>query len=208
MYRPSHFRSNNQERATQLIADNPLATVITSSENNLEVSLTPVLMNDERSHLEGHFALQNEIWRQFTKKNITSFLFQGPHGYISPSWYTTSPHLPTWNYAVVKIRANVTLIKDKEQVIPLLHRLTKHFDPNFSQFAAAKNYIELINNSATGVVCFRANILDIKAKFKLSQNKPRSDINELITTLRSTESDGKSALADLMQQQLDDQPKD
>ncbi|MDA0237868.1 MAG: FMN-binding negative transcriptional regulator [Proteobacteria bacterium] len=207
MYRPPHFQSNNHERSIQLIADNPLATVITSSADHLEISLTPVLMNNAQSHLEGHFALQNNIWRHFSKKNITSFLFQGPHGYISPSWYTTSPHLPTWNYAVVEIRTNVTLIEDKEEVMPLLHRLTNHFDPNFSQFAASKDYFELINNAVSGVVCFRAKILEVKAKFKLSQNKHRSEINALVTTLRSTESDGNNALADLMQQQLDDQRK-
>ena len=207
MYRPSHFQSDNHARSIQLIAENPLATVIAASKDNLEISLTPVLVNDERTQLEGHFARQNDIWRQFTEKNITNFLFQGPHGYISPSWYTTSPHLPTWNYAVVEVKTNVTLIKDEEEVLPLLHKLTKSFDPDFSKFATTNEYIELINDAAAGVVCFRAKILDIKAKFKLSQNKQHSDINELITMLRSNKSDGQNALADLMQQQLDDQPK-
>ena len=39
-------------------------------------------------------------------------LFQGPHAYISPSWYTVQPSVPTWNYAVVHAYGVPRIIED------------------------------------------------------------------------------------------------
>ena len=37
-------------------------------------------------------------------------VFRGPDTYISPRVYTTK-QLPTWNYIIVHIKGNITLIK-------------------------------------------------------------------------------------------------
>ena len=207
MYRPQHYRSKSYKRSMQVIEQNPLATVITGSGENPEIAMTPVLMNQEEHQLEGHFALQNNIWHKFQKSNTTTFLFQGPHGYISPAWYVTKPHLPTWNYAVVEVKAEVFLINAQETIVTLLDKLTRHFDRNFSHYAESEEYAELIKKAAEGVMCFHAKIININSKFKLSQNKESSDIEKLIATLRKSEPKTIDSLADLMQAELNDQPK-
>ena len=139
---------------------------------------------------------------------MPTFLFQGPHGYISPAWYITSPHLPTWNYAVVEVTAEVVLVDARKSVIALLDKLTRHFDRNFSRYSESEEYLELIANAAAGVICFKAKIVNINSKFKLSQNKQSSDIKNLIATLRTIEPNRINALADLMQAELNDQSKE
>jgi transcriptional regulator len=43
-------------------------------------------------------------------------IFQGPHAYVSPTWYAAAPAVPTWNYAVVhadgaaRVREDATFI--------------------------------------------------------------------------------------------------
>ena len=207
MYLPQHFRLKNVERAIKLIQNNPLATVITASGGVPEITMTPVLINQERSQLEGHFALQNDIWRNLQEPNTTTFLFQGPHGYISHAWYLTSPHLPTWNYAVIEVKAEVVLVNSQESTLKLLDKLTKYFDGNFSEFITSNSYLELINEAAAGVIGFKAKISSINAKFKLSQNKRSSDVGKLITALRIRKTNTDNLLADLMEQELNDQLK-
>ncbi len=56
-------------------------------------------------------------------------------------------------------------------------------------------------------MCFHAKIININSKFKLSQNKESSDIEKLIATLRKSEPNTIDSLADLMQAELNDQPK-
>lgn len=208
MYRPQHFRSKSYKRSIEIIEQNPLATVITGCDEGPDIAMTPVLINQEEHQLEGHFALQNDIWHKFKRPNTTTFLFQGPHGYISPAWYITSPHLPTWNYAVVEVTAEVVLIDVRKSVIALLDKLTRHFDRNFSRYSESEEYVELIANAAAGVICFKAKIVNINSKFKLSQNKQSADIKNLIGTLRTIEPNRINALADLMQAELNDQSKE
>ncbi len=207
IYRPQHFRSKSCERSIQVIEQNPLATVITSSGEDPEIAMIPILMNQEQYQLEGHFALQNDIWRKFQQINTATFLFRGPQAYISPTWYDTSPHLPTWNYAVVEVKAKVALVEDQESTIKLLNKFTKHFDRNFSQFSESVPYLELINNASLGVICFQAKIVSINAKFKLSQNKQRSEVERLIDTLRKRGTNRCHLLADLMEHELNDKQK-
>ena len=207
MYRPNHFQPSTDEQWVQLIKDNPLATVISNGGKNLEISLTPVSINNDHSILEGHFAKKNDILNLFAKHKRATFLFQGPNGYISPSLFISSPHLPTWNYSMVEIQADVTLINDKMEVMVLLNKLTKKFDRNFSHFQRSQDYLDLIDAAAKEVVGFKAKIIDMKAKFKLSQNKQQSDINVLITALRQSGDADRDTLADLIERQLYEQLK-
>lgn len=207
IYRPQYFRSKSYKRSIQVIEQNPLATVVAASTVDPEIALIPVLINQEQHQLEGHFARQNNIWRNFQKSNVATFLFQGPHGYISPAWYVTSPHLPTWNYAVVEVKAEVILVEDQELTVELLNKFTKNFDRNFSLFNKSEQYLELIKRAAEGIICFQAKIKSVNAKFKLSQNKQSSDVEKLIATLRIRGTSTDEKLADLMEQELNDQQK-
>jgi transcriptional regulator len=51
--------------------------------------------------LVGHVACANHQWRAFDGTAEALAVFHGPHAYVSPTWYATSPAVPTWNYAVV-----------------------------------------------------------------------------------------------------------
>jgi predicted FMN-binding regulatory protein PaiB len=108
---------------------------------------------------------------------------------------------------MVEIQADVTLINDKMEVMVLLNKLTKKFDRNFSHFQRSQDYLDLIDAAAKEVVGFKAKIIDMKAKFKLSQNKQKSDINVLITALRQSGDADRDTLADLIERQLYNQLK-
>jgi hypothetical protein len=62
--------------------------------------------------LQGHIARANPLWKEVPNGAEVLVIFQGHHGYISPSWYPskheTHRHVPTWNYEVVHAHGKPT----------------------------------------------------------------------------------------------------
>ena len=85
------------------MAENAFATIITTDENNLPVATSlPFLVrqNNDEIILQAHFAKANPQWKHLEKNTQVLVIFQGPHCYVSPSWYK-SPGVPTWDYVTV-----------------------------------------------------------------------------------------------------------
>ena len=98
-------------------------------------------------------------------------IFQGPHGYISPSWYEAGPYVPTWNYTAVHVYG-VPQLLEGEEAFSVLERTVEHFEAAFErpwQLTSAMDYARRI---APGVVAFRLSPTRVEAKSKLSQDKP------------------------------------
>ncbi|ELB7342903.1 TPA: FMN-binding negative transcriptional regulator [Klebsiella michiganensis] len=55
-------------------------------------------------------------------------IFQGPHSYVSPTWYQTAPAVPTWNYTSVHCYGNVSLLSVDELRI-VMEALVHKFEP-------------------------------------------------------------------------------
>jgi transcriptional regulator len=52
--------------------------------------------------LRAHVARGNPQWRELGAVEECLVVFQGPHSYVTPSWYATKQEtgkvVPTWNY--------------------------------------------------------------------------------------------------------------
>jgi predicted FMN-binding regulatory protein PaiB len=80
------------------------ATLVTQHEGRPFATHLPFLVepeHGEQGRLLAHLAKANPQWTDFGPGREALVIFQGPHTYISPSWYETQPSVPTWNYAVV-----------------------------------------------------------------------------------------------------------
>src|SRR5258708_18901491 len=51
--------------------------------------------------IHGHLSRQNPQTNTFDGKQQAVIVFRGPHSYISPTWYTKTHVVPTWNFRVV-----------------------------------------------------------------------------------------------------------
>jgi len=106
MYIPEPFKAANSERLAALIRDNSFGMLVTAPDGIPFVSHLPFLLDSSSGKygkLLGHMARANPQWRHFASCDEVLAVFQGPHAYISPSWYL-SPNVPTWNYAVAHVR--------------------------------------------------------------------------------------------------------
>jgi len=104
MYIPNSHRADDRAQLHGLMRQYNFATLVTQHEDAPFATHLPFLLDTERgAHgtLLAHLARANPQWRDFVAGREVLVIFQGPHAYISPSWYQVHPSVPTWNYAVV-----------------------------------------------------------------------------------------------------------
>ena len=115
----------------------------------------------------------------------------GPHGYISPSWFTDRTQAPTWNFAAVHMTVRVVIDRSIEAAREAVDRLTDHMEQGRPRAWSAADMGERYDRLLPHVVAFRAEVLNIQAKFKLGQNE-RPDV--LAEALSGIDREGGAAL--------------
>ena len=111
MYVPRHFAEADADRLARFIDENGFGLIVTVSEGRPVASHVPFLYERERNVLLSHVARANPQWRDLAGETEVMVVFQGPHTYISPSWYR-APGVPTWNYAVAHVYGRPRALED------------------------------------------------------------------------------------------------
>jgi transcriptional regulator len=200
MYIPAAFREARLDVLHALIREHSFGTLVSSLEEGLFATHLPFLLDSatgDYGTLLGHMARANPHWRELGRAE-SLVIFQGPHAYISPSWYVTQPAVPTWNYSAVHAYGTALLIEDPRRVRHLLEQTVRTFDAyGWSTDTVAEEYIEKMSKA---IVAFEIGITRIEGKRKLSQNRPVEDALGAVAGLRSTGDDLSQALAEDMRQ--------
>jgi transcriptional regulator len=187
LYTPSYFRQDSPEAIRQIIENYSFGTMITPDGDSLAVTHLPFLFDarsGEHGKLRSHMARQNPHWEQFLAKE-TLVIFQGPHAYVSPTWYVDQFSVPTWNYAVVHAYGLPVLLDD-EQSLQLLVETLNLFEAPESTYDMERG-MAYIQKSLRGIVAFEIPIARVECKFKMSQNKTDGDRMRVIEHLSESE---------------------
>jgi transcriptional regulator len=102
-------------------------------------------------------------------------VFLGPHGYISPSWFTDRTQAPAWNFALVKLEIEVELDRSAEAAREAVDRLTAHMEQGRPNAWSPREMGDRYGRLIPAVVAFRVRVRSMQAKFKLGQNE-RMDV--------------------------------
>jgi len=130
-------------------------------------------------------------------------IFQGPHHYVSPAWYTSHPSVPTWNYAVVHAQGRPTLIEGRERLAALVRELVLHHEAASPEPWKMNLPADYQDRMLSAIVGFEIAITRLEGKFKLSQNRPSADRPLVIEELERLGSDDALGVAALMREDLD-----
>src|SRR5882724_7645540 len=115
----------------RLIAENPWATIVSNNGDELIASHYPVLLDDRAESDE--LAVVTHVGRPDEKihdlgASEVLLIVAGPHGYISPSWYSEQmTRVPTWNFSVAHCYG-VPEILEADENLQVLTRLVEHFE--------------------------------------------------------------------------------
>lgn len=177
----------------RLIAENPWATLVSSTDTGLVASHYAVLLDDDRDDLTivGHVGKPDDLIHGLGERQLL-VVVQGPHGYISPGWYGTTPSVPTWNFVSAHLSGIPELLTPAEN-LRVLDRLVERFEsaqPEPRLMWAPPNDPAYVERLERGTAGFRLTPTRVVAKRKLSQNKPGTVVEEIITRL---EGDGPYA---------------
>lgn len=200
MYIPDHFKEANLERISSLIEGYPFGMLVTAPDGVPFVSHLPFLFErsvGSQGKLLGHMARANPQWQHFSTGGEVLAVFQGPHAYVSPSWYS-SPGVPTWNYAVVHLRGNPKLIENESELEALVEQLTHVHESHISSSWKPSLTGERRSKLLGMIVGFEIEITDIQGKFKLSQNRSLEDQHRVIEKLNQSNNQTEVAVAKLM----------
>jgi transcriptional regulator len=202
VYQPPAFVPRSADAAFDLVREYPFATLITQANGEAQISHLPLLHRAEagtHGELIGHMARANPHWQRFAE-GATLALFHGPHAYVSPSWYLEPEvAVPTWNYAVVHVRARAVVVADRESTLATVNALTKRFESGRPQPWTLQLTGTRLDAMLAAIVAFRLVIERIDAKFKLSQNRSAQDRVRVVAALRGEDYAEADATADWMQ---------
>jgi transcriptional regulator len=168
----------------ELIAAYPLAWIV-SGGTDFAATVMPMLLDLDPAgrpvSLTGHFPKSNPHFQRLRDDPRALFLFQGPHGYLSPALVSARTWAPTWNFATVRITAEVAF--DDTLTFDAIERLVTHMEagrPEPWSTAAMGARYERLRKSVIG---FRAPILSLAARFKLGQDEQPAVLAEIVEHL-------------------------
>ena len=128
-------------------------------------------------------------------------IFAGPHAYVSPRWYADQERVPTWNYAAVHAYGVPKINSDRKQKAASQRRLIESLDPQWlpKHDALRQQYVDQMLD---GIVNFSIAVTRIEARWKLSQNRGRREMELIAAALDKSGDPLERALAALTRKHL------
>jgi transcriptional regulator len=208
MYSPEAFKVEDRATLQAFMRQHHFATLVTHREGSTQATHVPLVLKEEggpHGLLRGHLARPNPQWRDLATGEEILVIFTGPHAYISPAWYQTSPVVPTWNYTAVHACGIARLIEDPDEFATMLHELVEVHERDRAERWSGEMPVEFRDRLMKGIVGFEIEITRLEGKFKLSQNRPE-DAPGVIEGLSQSPHPGDQELAELMRRHLTDAP--
>jgi len=205
MYIPTPFREERLAVLHDIMQANSFATLVTNGAEGIVATHLPLLLDASRGPhgtLVGHVARENHHWQALEDPGETLAIFQGPHAYISPSWYTTPLAVPTWNYVAVHAYGHPKVIADGEALYRIVAEITRNYEAQFAyawDLEARRSYAEKLLKNIVG---FEMEITRLEGKRKLSQNRSRADRQGVVDGLSHLGDPLSTAVARQMQEDL------
>ena len=179
---PRYLMTDPQEVA-RLIRNHPWATFVSPTSAGLVASHYPVLLDESRSDITvlSHFGRPDDELHELGQHQVL-VIVQGPHDYVSPSWYAPGDLVPTWNHVTAHLYGTPELL-DAEENYAVLCRLTDHFERHRPDGRSLLEDEAATRRAAKGTTGLRLRVDRFEARAKLSQNKSAEVIDNITAHL-------------------------
>jgi transcriptional regulator len=202
MYTPKPYEERDLAVLHQGMRDWSFATLITCGAQKTQATHLPFLLDTSRGGkgvLTTHLARANAQYQDLKAGAEALIIFQGPHAFVSPSWYENRHTFPTWNYTAIHLRAKPRLIEEPDQIFDILRRTVGTYDTPlggaWSLDSMPTDYTFLRIRAIAGV---EFEIAYIEGKYKLNQDKTPEDRRGVIEALEASGTAQEKAVAELM----------
>lgn len=199
MYTPKAYEHNKIDDIKQFIRDHSFGILLNQTGSKIVGTHIPLEIDkDEFDNdiLFGHISKANPQADALKNESEVLAIFNGPHAYISSSWYAKED-APTWNYIAVHIYGNIRLIDDKT-LMTCLDKLVNKYENKSEQPVSIQKMSKETLSQVRGILGFYIEITSIESTFKLSQNKDNVDYNNIIAKLQKNKKSKPKTIVDYM----------
>jgi transcriptional regulator len=210
MYTPTQNEETRTDVMQSLIRTHSLGVWVSMGDGELIANHIPFDIDPARGEfgtLVGHVARGNPIWRQPPSTIPSLVIFQGPQGYVTPSWYPSKHEhgkaVPTWNYAVVHVSGVPVFIQDKSWLHEHVSRLTdRHEASQALPWAVSDAPGDYVEKQIAAIVGVEIPIEKLTGKWKMSQNRSMPDQLGVVAGLLARQDPQAAEVAAVMQGNL------
>jgi len=186
MHIPKLYKNENIDEVRAFIKSNSFGMLVSMVDNRPWATHIPLELEEDMNGQEviyGHVSKANTQWKQFKKDDEVLLIFNGPHAYISSSWYAIE-EVPTWNYVAVHIYGKLQIINEDE-LLYSLNKLVDKYEANSTHPIRMQDFSDKTMKQIKGIVGFKITISEIQAAYKLSQNRKDEDYKNIVQELES-----------------------
>jgi transcriptional regulator len=181
MLLPKIYQIDDPKEIQSFITQFSFATVI----SNMNAAHVPLQYDPDRSLLTGHMTVGNPVLVgiESTKKALA--IFQGPHGYISSSWYIDQSIPPTWNFTAVHALGTARILDRDRDKLRILKETVDHFEARNGTEWSFDTEDPQIRSMLPLIAGFEIQIESLQCCYKLSQNRAAADFESAVRHLEA-----------------------
>lgn len=202
MYVPKNFKNEDEAEIKEFISKNGFGIIVSQLPQNQQLWAThiPLMWSKNEAGVEvlqGHISRANPQWKNLDDNSHVLVIFQGPHAYVSASWYNHE-NVSTWNYIAVHVYGNLKIIEG-EALKESIKKLVDKYEANSENPISVENYSEgYFEREIRGLVGIEVEIKDVHAAYKLSQNRDEINHKAIIENLEKRTDDNSHEVAKAM----------
>jgi transcriptional regulator len=207
LYEPPLHRNENLPELHALIKERVFGLLISNGPAGIAANSVPFVLDTAVSKLGAlkvHLARANPQWRDLEAQPDVLVVFQGRDHYITPSWYATKQEtgkvVPTWNYTMVQAKGRAKIMNDawlNQQIEELTQTLEQRREQPWAVGDAPADFIAMQRRAIVGV---EIEILDIRGKWKTSQNRSAADRAGVVAGLEAIGDEDALAMAGIVRE--------
>jgi transcriptional regulator len=196
MYTPAYHKNENEIELLEFIKQNGFGILVSQVEGKLWATHLPLILTPDKKLL-GHISRGNKQWRELPNGEEVMVIFQGPHTYISSSWYDHE-NVPTWNYIAVHAYGKVRMLNEEELIDSLRQLTNKYEKDSVNPVSVDTMSKKFLHTEIRGTVGFEIAIERIEASYKLSQNRDEKNHANIISELEKRGDENSVSVANEM----------
>ncbi len=203
MYQPKHFTEADRDKIFAFMQQHPFVTLTVCADNEAHITQIPVMVSEEDGELyiTGHVFKYTDHYKALEATQKALVLFTGAHCYVSAGWYSKRGQASTWNYMSVQAKGTIELL-DEAGTRNVIQQLTHLYEHTLPQPELMEHMDEAyISANLKAIAGFKMKVADLKATFKLNQNKDDESYKNVVAQLMATNKHQEQEIAQAMMQE-------
>lgn len=190
----------NESDIIEFIKKNAFATLVSQAQGRSRATHIPFVLGKNKEGnaiLSGHIAKANPQWKAIPEQGEVLVIFQGPHAYISSSWYNHE-NVPTWNYLAVHVYGKVRIIEGEELMAHLKSLVDVYESGRANRVSLETMSESYVQSQVRALVGIEIEIGEVQASAKLSQNRDDVNYQNIVSELEESPFPMDKAVAEEM----------